>query len=51
MKQLINTFMVVMILVSVIFPTAISVKVTKEILGYKILARDAEQTLCKRGEE
>ena len=31
MKELINTFMVVVILISVIFPTAISAKVTEEI--------------------
>lgn len=44
MKQLINTFMVAVILISVIFPTAISAKVTEEILGYKILAESQNKS-------
>ena len=44
MKQLINTFMVVVILISVIFPTAISAKVTEEILSYKILAESQNKS-------
>ena len=44
MKQLINTFMVVVILISVIFPTAISAKVTEETLGYKILAESQNKS-------
>ncbi|TLQ39612.1 hypothetical protein FEZ33_10685 [Ruoffia tabacinasalis] len=44
MKQLINTFMVVVILISVIFPTAISAKVTEETLGCKILAESQNKS-------
>lgn len=36
--------MVVVILISVIFPTAISAKVTEEILGYKILAESQNKS-------
>ena len=44
MKKLINTFMVVVILISVIFATAISAKVTEESLGYKILAESQNKS-------
>lgn len=44
MKKLINTFMVVVILISVIFTTAISAKVTEETLGYKILAESQNKS-------
>ena len=44
MKKLINTFMVAVILISVIFPTAISAKVTEETLGYKILAESQKKS-------
>ena len=44
MKKIINALIVAVILISVIFPTAISAKVTDETLGYKILAESQNKS-------
>ncbi|MRI80905.1 hypothetical protein GIY11_02530 [Aerococcaceae bacterium DSM 109653] len=44
MKKIINALIVAVILISVIFPTAISAKVTDETLGYNILAESQNKS-------